>query len=285
MKKHLLTKWLSLAAASALALLAGVALPALAAPFDSPVGPWDFTLSGKAAGIAQMTFNADGTIDGIVQIYTKNKTPSPDDNPRGPLTVDRNDTGINSAPYITNYAGGAVIDGRWSFDANGKLVGYLNEGGYTYTTTSTNATTNGISFRGTVSLGAKPRMTLQGSGNVSRTYSGIPETALVDISGTYTATGKRLGYSSTEFFTLTSMGGNNNVYNVTQGSRPGFGFDGTALLSGRKQVSMVTVSTPPSLYILTVLVGSINTNKATASLAGRESVNGSVSLKMFPASQ
>jgi hypothetical protein len=259
---------------------------AQAAAFDSPVGPWDFTLSGKAAGIAQMTFNADGTIDGNVQIYTKVKLPDPEDNPRGPAdtTGSRNGTANTNTTYVTNYAGEAVIDGRWSFDAKGKLVGYLNEGGYTYTTTSTNATTNGISFRGTVSLGAKPRMTLQGSGNVSRTYSGIPETALVDISGTYTATGKRLGYASTEFFTLTSMGGNNNVYNVTQGSRPGFGFDGRALLSGRKQVSMVTVSTPPSLYILTVLVGSINTNKATASLTGRESVNGSVSLKMFPAS-
>jgi len=283
MKKQSLIKRLSLAAASALALLAGTMPQAQGAAFDSPVGQWDFTLSGKAQGIAQIVFNVDGTIDGFVQIYTTMKSPT-SNNPRG--TSDdgtRNVDNTNSVP-ITNYAGSASIDGRWSFDERGKIVGYLNEGGYVITSTTTNASTNGITFRGVVSLGSRPRVTLYGSGSVGKvTYSGIPDAPLPDISGTYTTSGKRGDFKTVEFFTLTSLGGNNNRYNVTQGSRPGAGFDGDALLSGRKQFSMVTASVIPNTgYILTVLVGSINTNSFKASLRGRESVHKAVSMKMFP---
>jgi len=284
MKKHPLIKRLSLTAASALALLVITAPQAEGAAFDSPVGPWDFTLSGKAQGIAQIVFNADGTIDGVVQIYTTMKLPSPSNNPRGTSDDGTRNVEATNATVITNYAGNATIDGRWSFDERGKIVGYLNEGGYVITSTTTNASTNGISFRGVVSLGTKPRVTLNGVGPVGKvTYSGIPDAPLPDLSGTYTTSGKRGSSQSVEFFTLTSAGGNNNIYAVTQGSRPGAGFDGDALLSGRKQFSMVTASVIPNQgYILTVLVGSINTNSAKASLKGRESVHKSVSMKMYP---
>jgi len=283
MKKHSLIKRLSLAAASALALLAGMTPVGQAAPFDSPVGQWDFTLNGKAHGIAQIVFNADGTIDGFVQSYTTMKLSS-SDNPRGPSDSGTRNVESTNATAITNYAGSAAIDGRWSFDERGRIVGYLNEGGYIITATTTNASTNGITFRGVVSLGARPRITLNGSSVVGRvTYSGIPDAPLPDLSGTYTTIGKRGNVGTVEFFTLTSLGGNNNAYNVTQGLRPGAGFDGDALLSGRKQLSMVTSSViPGSGVILTVLVGSINTNSAKASLRGRESVHTSISMKMFP---
>jgi len=262
-------------------LLAAMAPSAQAAAFDSPVGPWDFTLSGKAQGIAQITFNADGTIDGYVQIYTTRKVPSP--NPRGgPDDATRNDdTGTNSVPGFTNYFGSAVIEGRWSFDERGKILGYLNEGNFVISSTSTNASTNSITFKGVVN--GATRITLQGSGPVGKvTYSGIPEGPLMNIGGVYSATGKRGGKSTVEFFTLTSQGGNNNSYNVTAGSSPAFRYTGIALLSGRKALSMVTTSLGNNGYYLTALVGSIKTNTAKASLKGRDSVSGTVSLKMFP---
>lgn len=279
MKKNSLTKWLSLAAASALTLLAGMAPLAQAAAFDSPVGQWDFTLSGKAQGIAQIVFYADGTIDGYVQIYTTKKVPSP--NPRGGPDDASRTADTNAPPSFTNYFCSAGIEGRWSFDERGKIIGYLNEGYFVITSTSTNATTNSITFSGVVRLGT--RVTLQGSGPVGKvTYTGIPEGPLLDIGGVYSATGKRGDKSTVEFFTLTSQGGNNNSYDVTAGSSPGFGFAGTGLLSGRKQFSMVTPSLGTNGYYLTALVGSIKTNTFKASLKGRDSVNGTVSLRTFP---
>jgi hypothetical protein len=284
MKKYSLMKRLSLAAASALALLAGTAPPAPAAPFDSPVGAWDFTLSGNAQGIAQITFNADGTIDGYVQLYTTKKAAEP--NPRGSAeeAARQSDTSMtNSTPPVTNYFGSAGIEGRWSFDERGKIIGYLNEGNFTITSSSTNAATNHITFNGVVRLGTSPRVTLQGRGPVGKvTYTGIPDAPLLDIGGVYSATGNRGNSPTVEFFTLTSQGGNNNSYNVTAGSSPGFGFTGIALLSGRKLFSMVTTSQGTNGYYLTALVGSIKTNTATASLKGRENASGKVSLRMFP---
>jgi hypothetical protein len=281
MKNKYLTKRLFLAAASALALLAGTAPQAQAAAFDSPVGSWDFTLSGKAQGIAQIVFNGDGTIDGYVQLYTTKKAPEP--NPRGGVdeptrTTDTSSTNVTS---VSNYFGSAGIEGRWSFDERGKIIGYLNEGNFVITSSSTNAATNHITFKGTVS--GTTRVTLQGSGPVGKvTYTGIPDGPLFDIGGVYSATGKRGDTSTVEFFTLTSLGGNNNTYSVTAGSSPGFGFTGSALLSGRKLVSMVTTSLGTNGYYLTALVGSIKTNTATASLKGRDNASGKVSLRMFP---
>ncbi len=281
MKKQTLTKRLSLAAASALALLLGGTAPfAHAAAFDSPVGAWDFTLSGKAQGNPQIVFKNHGTNDRYVQLYTTKKLPAPD--PRGAGDASR-DGETNAVTAFTNYFGSAGLDGRWSFDERGKIVGYLNEGNFVVTATSTNANTNSISFNGVVSLGANSRITLQGSGPLGKvTYSGIPDGPLLDIGGLYTATGKRGDTKVVEFFTLTSQGGNNNTYNVTQGSSSGFEYAGIALLSGRKQLSMRTLALGTNGYILTALVGSIKTNTAKASLKGRDSVSGTVSLKSFP---
>lgn len=281
MKKKSLTTWLSLAAAPALALLAGSAPQAQAAAFDSPVGAWDFTLSGKAQGIAQITFNGDGSIDGYVQIYTTKKVPEP--TPRGGPDDGSRTGDTNTPPSFTNYFGDATIEGRWSFDENGKILGYLNEGNFLITSTTTNANTNSITFNGKVSLGTSSRVTLQGRGPLGTvTYTGIPDGPLLDIGGVYSATGKRGDKATVEFFTLTSQGGNNNRYDVTAGSSPAASFTGDALLSGRKQFSMVTAGLGSGGYNITALVGSIKTNTFKASLRGRDGLNGTVSLKTFP---
>ena len=276
MKKHPLIKRLSLAAASALALLAGTTPPAQGAAFDSPVGQWDFTLSGKARGNAQIVFNADGTIDGYVQRYTNKKLPKT--NPRGPSDDGTRNVLSTNTVSITNLSGDATIDGHWGFDERGKILGYLNEHSFE----GTNATTDSITFNGVVT--APTRVTLQGRSSVGKiTYSGIPDGPLLNIGAVFTATGKRGKTQVVEFFTLTSMGGNNSIYGVTQGSSPGQTYGGVALLSGRKQLSMVTTNNDGLTPLrLTTLVGSIKTNTAKASLTGKESVAGSVSLKIFP---
>src|SRR6185295_8115974 len=94
---------------------------------------------------------------------------------------------------VTNFFGGANIDGMWSFDAAGKVIGFLNHGSRVVTLTTTNAVTNSYSFRATVKGGTNPRMTLVTSGVLGHsTYQGVPLQNLVDISGDLRATGSRV---------------------------------------------------------------------------------------------
>ena len=81
-----------------------------------------------------------------------------------------------------------------------------------------------------------------------------------------------------EFFSLVSQG--LNIYTVTNGASPGFTFSGQAILSARKQLSMVTASEGTNALIITSLVGSFKTNKLTGTLKGRDS-HGPVSVKVF----
>src|SRR2546422_878152 len=129
----------------------------------SPVGDWDFTVGGAARGIARVTFNADGTIDGEIHVQTLKKAPGSGVDPRGQTELGRDFEPPPVAPPFTNIFGSANIDGRWGFDAGGHVLGFLNEGSILISESTTNASTNSVSFRGVVRGGGSPRMTLYGT--------------------------------------------------------------------------------------------------------------------------
>ncbi len=275
------------AAISGLTLLALCGTGDLQAQLDpSVLGPtWDFTISGNARGIARITFNSNFTLDGQLQIETRKKVGGNNgstDERGGINSEDRTNGGTtNSAgSSVTNFFGSAVIDGQWGFDpATQRIIGFLNENSFVPTATTTNFVVNTLTFRGVLKGGANPRFTLNGTGALGRqTFQGVPLQALPDISGAFAATGKRDGQQVVEFFSLVSQG--LNIYTVTNGATPGFTFNGQAILSARKQLSMVTGSEGTNALIVTSLVGSFKTNKLTGTLKGRDS-RGPVSLKVF----
>jgi len=262
----------------------------------SVLGPaWDFTLSGQARGVAQIVFNADGTLAGQVHIETRKKFKETSSNDAdGRLGVNPEDrsggTGSSTnstASSVTNLFGAFGIDGRWGFDpSTQRIIGFLNEGGIIQAANATNATatTNSVSFRGVVRGGSNPKLTLHGTSPLgSQVFQGIPLQALVDISGSYAAAGSRNGKSVVEFFTLAALGANN--YTVANGVSPGAACEGNAILSGRKQLSIVTGELGTNRINVTMAVGGFKTNyvgtsKSPGKLNGRDSY-GPVSLKVL----
>ena len=283
---------LRLAMTSGLAVLGSCLTNHLQAQLDpSVLGPaWDLTISGQARGVAQIVFDANGTLSGQVHLETRKKVKggSADFDDRGGVNPeDRGGaTGTNSSSSssITNIFGSFGIDGRWGFDpATQRIIGYLNEGGVQITATSTNVTTNSVTFRGVVRGGSKPKLTLKGtSSRGSQVFQGVPLQSLPDISGPYAAVGERDGKSVVEFFTLSSLGANN--YSVAGGG-PSSTFAGFAILSAMKRLSIATEDQGTNRINLTMAVGSFNTNyvgtsKSLGRLNGRDT-DGPVSLKIL----
>jgi hypothetical protein len=276
------TNWLASLSAVALAL-ANFNAQAQVSPTIVPA--WDFTISGNARGVAQISFNIDGSIEGQVQMQTRKNFNNTDSNPRGSVSDDRNgDSDDTPAPTtVTNFLGSASINGQWGFDPSGKIIGFLNQESDVISSTTTNritnAVTHSISFRGSVRNGSLPRFTFKGSSPLgSQIYQGIPLQPLPDISGAYIATGRRGSNRVVEFFTLSPFGINSYL---VDGSSSGLTYSGEALLSGRKQLSMITLSNGTNDLVITGVFGSFKTNTLTGALSGQGNED-KVSLKLFP---
>ena len=268
MKINLLQKrFLSIAGSLAAVVIGGVTANVTAAPFDSPVGDWDFSFSGSEKGVAQITFLGDNTLTGF-EILTPGKPlksgTTPDTNPRGGPSTDLDprtgepEDGSSTNKYVW---GGVLIDGYWGFDEKGKVVGTV-----TFTSASS---TNGLSFIGTVVAGT--RMTLRASDETGgMVYRGVPRAALADISGTFTATGKKGRSRHTGFFTL-SPSGNPNVYDV-EAHGPGYDGVGFALLTSNNKLGIYYEigETNPAIVSLT---GSFNTTKLKGNISGTDGTN------------
>lgn len=268
MKKNLLQKrFLSLAGSLAALVIGGATANVVAAPFDSPVGDWDFSFSGSQKGVAQITFLGDNTLTGF-EILAPGKPLSsgttPDTNPRGgpSSNVDPRTGQPNGGSGTNTYAwGGVLIGGYWGFDEKGKVVGSV--------TFTSSGSTNGMSFIGTVSAGT--RMTLRASDNTGgMVYRGVPRAGLPDISGSYTATGKKGGSRHTGFFTL-SPSGSPNVYDV-EAHGPGYDGTGFALLTSNNKIGIYYEigETNPAIVSMT---GSFNSTKLKGNISGTDGTN------------
>ena len=291
MKITLHKRILRAALISGLAVLGGSLTSHLRAQVDpSVLGPdWDLTLSGQARGVAQITFNANGSLSGQVLIETRktvgSSTSNVDERGSFPPDVRNGGTGsTNSTSSVTNISGLFIIGGSWGFDpSTQRIIGFLNEGANVRFESSTNATTNSVTFHGVVHGGTRPRMTLSGTSPLGRqVFHGVPLQALPDISGPYAAVGRRGEHSVVEFFTLSATGGNN--YSVA-GSSPGYTYAGGAILSARRQLSIATVANGTNGINDTIIVGGFNTNflntsRSLGTLKGSDN-HGPVSFRIF----
>ncbi len=245
---------------------------------DSPVGDWDFYLSGGLKGVAQITFELDQSISGVELHSPGNlpKRPKPSNNPRSPVLNGDNprggeDEGLPNQPTELHF-GTTIVTGTWGYGDNGKVVGVM-------TLTSAN-TTNGMSFIGVAKgvVGPRPRITLvatRSDSGVKSVLRGVMRgAALPDISGDYSETGVMLdrtdwsskGYS--RILTLTP-GAGQNIYSVEE-TGPGYLGGGFAILTRNNYLGIYTTHYAPGTtnIELNVVSGRFNTNTLKASLTG-----------------
>src|SRR5262245_42141504 len=165
------------AALAAVVFLGAPAAPTLFAQ-NSPVGPWDIVIGGTQRGVMQLTFANDFTLTGT-EIITKRPTtthvPDDADDVRTPGGDGRNPEGGSSSTNIWWY-GAADIQGVWTYDTKGRVIGSLVESGGTVS--------NGISFVATVRPGVRLNMTGYRAGK-RIVYRGVPLAAVASFAGDY----------------------------------------------------------------------------------------------------
>lgn len=246
------------------ALLAGLLLtswPAgsLQAAPASPVGAWDFVITGGRQGLAILNFKNDLTFEGYEIIVPKSQSPTV--NGRG--SVDETRTAPTNAvtTVSTNIAGYVPISGPWGYDAQGHIIGFYSEevpgecttnfvittitnGASVYYSTNTVLTctglTNGVSFSGTVTPGKRFSLKLKSMmGNSS--FAGVPQVnTLSNLTGSWYGLNTGGGFPNFyEFFSVAvsaNIVGSVNIYNVV-GSGPGYNYFGKAILSAQKKIA------------------------------------------------
>lgn len=252
---------------STLALgLAGLCFVSVActASGQAPVGEWDFVLTGDQHGVAQIRFDNDRTLSGTVVL----------------TYFGRHALRTNHAFIYTNLFGSATLDGSWAYLSTNRIIGFINEvaeGDRSIVVTTNRITdevttnvvsvlvTNSLSFRAV----AKPaKITLQAFGNQGTlTWKGIPLQPTNDLSGTYHATGKRLGqpFAFIEIFTLTSSG-DVNGYDVAGGG-PGHNYGGLFLASRQRYAAFAQSDAASTAY-----AGPFNLIKRRGSFKGTDGV-------------
>ena len=243
---HLNLKVVALGAA---AFLAGsAALPLLAQ--NSPVGAWDFVLSGPQRGLMQLTFNNDFTLGGIEIITERpHTTHRPDEEDVRTPGGDHRGFDDNGSSPTERIIGGADVSGTWTYDVNGRVIGTFSE--------VSASLTNGVSFSATVRPTVRMNMVGHRISSGRRiTYRGVPLTAVADLSGNYYANGSRDGKPFTELLTLTP-GTDPNNYNVA-GTGPGYDTAGFVIVSPQKQVAVYTESSEITNGLLRAVTGSFN---------------------------
>jgi len=269
MNTNFILKRLSSVAAPVVALMiGGSAVQTTAAAFDSPVGDWDFSFSGSEKGVAQVTFAGDFTLTGFEILMPGKPKPnnsSVDVNPRGgPSTGVDPRTGQPEVGSGTNTVyswGGVLVAGFWGYDERGKIVGAV-----TYTSSSS---TNGMSFVGSVVQGR--RMTLKASDDTGKMiYSGVPRVVLPDISGDYTATGKKGRTKLTGLLSITPSG-DPNLYEI-EVRGPGYTGTGIGMLTSNKKLGIYYEigATNPAIVSLS---GAFNSSKLKGTVTGTDGTN------------
>jgi hypothetical protein len=256
----------------ALPRMAGIAAALLGAAAsviaqNSPVGDWDFVLSGSQKGVAQITFNSDFTLSGT-EVITTRPDAAPDENERGgPDPATRTPTSENGSTTNTFFFGSSPLTGTWTYNGSG-IVGILMEGDV--------GLTNGISFKGKRSGN---RLNLVGH-HEGRTiqYRGVPLTAGSNIMGNFSVMGRKDGEPFVELFNLTPDI-TQNRYLVT-GQGPAYDFVGFALLSVQNQLAIASLQSIGSNGVLSAVSGSFNPRSGRGSLSGVDENHGRVTGKV-----
>ena len=123
-------------AAVALALPACLFLASSLNAQNSPVGTWDFLISGSARGIAYITFSDDFTFAGYEVLVPRLASGSGEDDSNEARndgsTIGRIITPSNPSSgggtAKTNLIGFGLVSGQWTFDSSGHVLGIYTEG-------------------------------------------------------------------------------------------------------------------------------------------------------------
>jgi hypothetical protein len=276
------------------------AFPARSAtPFQSPAGTWDFVESGSREGLAYITFADDFTFSGYEILVLKPKSSEVVDARNGGVDATR---GVTPPPPVvgggTNIFGFEFINGPWSYDSRGRIIGFFqevisgtcttnevvtttvttNSSGATITTSSTNevincsSATNGVSFLGTVVANKRFLITCKTpGGRVS--YRGVPFAAVTNLSGMWYGNKVQPGQDSTEFFTLSPSDLMPNSYFAT-GAGPTYSYtNGIVLVSSQRKLAFMANTGGDNLTIRAT-IGSFNPKKLTSVTRGLEQGSG-----------
>jgi hypothetical protein len=176
----------------------------------SPVGQWDFTVSGAKSGSAYLTFNLDNTVTGYILVI--------------PNTVTANEKNVPGFGY-------AQLSGLWQMDSTQlQVAGFL-----TALPPTTGVRIDITSFMGNVSNRGET-FTIAGvtlDGNV--TLSGVPYQAYTDLPSTWTITKTVKGQLTyTEITSVTadqSLGVNGHLYDFSSGEGADICLFGNGVLS------------------------------------------------------
>jgi hypothetical protein len=181
---------------------------------QAPVGSWDLVFNGRQRGVAQVTFHANGTLDGLAV-----------------FTVSGNKLSHTNAAFVYQHIFGAAdVQGGWVSNGPARISGYLN----LVAVNDEETITNGFSFRGTA---RSTRLNLQAHGPAGRiNLRGLPllETNVVELDAVGhigEARVRRVPFPFIEIFTPTAAQPN---YFTVLGNGPGYSFDGILLVSRQR---------------------------------------------------
>ncbi|NOS70030.1 MAG: hypothetical protein HOP33_08875 [Verrucomicrobia bacterium] len=277
-------------------VLALGALTGFSQPFADPTtNVWDCVMSGARDGVAQFSFNPDGSFDVDEIIVPKVTKPSND--PRGVTSTDRVSDGSATGKPTTHIFGHGIESGRWGFDLKGRIIGFfseivngdncttntvvtssevINDQGQTVTSYSTNVVincdgvTNTLSFVGVVKSGK--RISLVASTPIGKVVcKGVPQVPLTALDGTTWYGAKLQGkLTVNEFFKLTS-GVLPNTY-IIEGEGPAYTYGGFCMVSSQKKIGFVM--SIDSSQLLRAVVGKFNPAQLTAGTTGVEGEGG-----------
>jgi hypothetical protein len=266
-------------------------IPAAHAAPLSPAGDWDFVMSGKQRGIALITFDSGSTLFGtqILRSAPNKNSSSSSGDPRNPTGIIPSRTGpstsTNATPNPgTNFFGSTDLEGYWTYNQAGRIIGTYNEYFYTVedvTHTYTNIVdgsnvistitapenvkhTNGISFRGTVGTGGNKLVLNVYTPRGLTTYTGVRMVALPDYTGNYYGVASK-DRPFVEFFSIVPNGLATSGYSVNNGVGPGYNFTGHMIVSRQKHVA---IQIKTEYDDLSVYIGPYKTNRSTGAMSG-----------------
>lgn len=229
----------------ALAIMLGSSSTAKA-QFPSPIGTWDFVLSGSDQnGLVTLAFaenEFEKTFSGYGILVPKLKNAATNDRNNGFDPGRGVGSGTNLVTITTNLFGFAPIDnGIWYFDSRGRVLGQfeipVQEG--------TNVISHGVSFIGKVTPGK--RLTLVASTPTGKViYKGVPFRDLPTLPLYWNGFKKQEKLLSIERFLLSPVG--NNLY-MMDGFGPTYDYFGSefgavCIASRQKKIAFVALEVP-----------------------------------------
>lgn len=293
------------AAAGAVLLSCGLPLQASAAS-GSPVGTWDVAISGGRQGLAVMQFLDDGSFS-IYEIIVPKRPSLSSSHDTGDRDGSDSRDGGGSGPSITTFTNlfgeESILNGRWAFDVNGRIIGSYGEtlaevctpetfivtsvtnfpdgsiGFTTNTITITNCVgiTNGVNFTGSAVPGKRLSLSGRAFGRPV-IFSGLPLIVLTNASGNYNGTRVVGMESSFEFLSLSvsALDPLSNVIYDVHGASGGYSYaslGGHALVSRRGKIAFA-IPFDPDGDILRATIGGFDLRRLRFNTLGVEQPDG-----------